>query len=150
MTLSNQQHVVYTVSVLRGCGWRKLVGIHRITEWPGLEGTSRIMNLQPPCQAGTPTSPFTRPGCPGPHPIHQSSPSQRNRFKMWRSNVSSYNKAEHVKPIQCGLEIVSHLQKLLRILWSWVNWCLHKKTKVAAMENVHVIKQTSTKNIFWP
>uniref|UniRef100_A0A8C3L1I6 Kinesin family member 13B n=1 Tax=Chrysolophus pictus TaxID=9089 RepID=A0A8C3L1I6_CHRPC len=22
---------------------------HRITEWPGLEGTSRIMNLQPPC-----------------------------------------------------------------------------------------------------
>ena len=41
---------------------------HRITEWPGLEGTSRIMNLQPPCQAGPPTSPFTRPGCPGPHP----------------------------------------------------------------------------------
>jgi len=29
------------------------------TEWPGLEGTSRIMNLQPPCQqAGPPTSPF--------------------------------------------------------------------------------------------
>ena len=24
--------------------------IHRITEWPGLEGTSRIMNLQPPPQ----------------------------------------------------------------------------------------------------
>ena len=22
---------------------------HRITEWSGLEGTSRIMNLQPPC-----------------------------------------------------------------------------------------------------
>jgi len=38
---------------------------HRITEWPGLEG---IMNLQPPCRAGPPTSPFTRPGCPGPHP----------------------------------------------------------------------------------
>jgi len=41
---------------------------HRITEWPGLEGTSRIMNLQPPCRAGPPTSPFTRPGCPGPRP----------------------------------------------------------------------------------
>ena len=41
---------------------------HRITEWPGLEGTSRIMNLQPPCRAGPPTSPFTRPGCSGPHP----------------------------------------------------------------------------------
>ena len=39
---------------------------HRITEWPGLEGTSRIMNLQLPCQEGPPTSPFTRPGCPGP------------------------------------------------------------------------------------
>jgi len=36
---------------------------HRITEWPGLEGTSRIMKLQPPTnQAGPPTSPFTRPG----------------------------------------------------------------------------------------
>jgi len=41
---------------------------HRITEWPGVEGASRIMNLQPPCRAGPPTSPFTRPGCPGPHP----------------------------------------------------------------------------------
>jgi len=41
---------------------------HRITEQPGLEGTSRIMNLQTPCQAGPPTSPFTRPGCPRPHP----------------------------------------------------------------------------------
>jgi len=41
---------------------------HRITKWPGLEGTSRTMNLQPPCQAGPPTFPFTRPGCPGPHP----------------------------------------------------------------------------------
>jgi len=30
----------------------------RITEWPGLEETSKIMNLQPPCQAGPPTSPF--------------------------------------------------------------------------------------------
>jgi len=39
---------------------------HRMTEWPGLEGTSKIMNLQP-CtqQTGPPTSPFnTRPGCP--------------------------------------------------------------------------------------
>ena len=42
--------------------------LHRITEWPGLEGTSRIMNLHPPCQAGPPASPFTKPGCPGPHP----------------------------------------------------------------------------------
>ena len=25
---------------------------HRITEWPGLEGTSRIMNLQPPARQG--------------------------------------------------------------------------------------------------
>jgi len=45
-----------------------LYSCYRITEWPGLEGTSMIMNLQPPCQAGPPTSPFTRPGCPGPHP----------------------------------------------------------------------------------
>ena len=45
-----------------------LPSFHRITEWPGLEGTSRIMNLQPPCQTGPPTSPFTRPGYPGPHP----------------------------------------------------------------------------------
>ena len=33
----------------------------------GLEGTPRIMKLQPPPQAGPPTSTFhTSPGCPGP------------------------------------------------------------------------------------
>jgi len=42
---------------------------HRITERPGLEGTSRIMKLQAPPQAGPPTSTCnTSPGCPGPHP----------------------------------------------------------------------------------
>jgi len=38
----------------------------RITEWPGLEGISRITNLQPSCQARPPTSPFTRPVAQGP------------------------------------------------------------------------------------
>ena len=33
---------------------------HRIIEWLGLERASRITKLQPPCQAGPPTSPFAR------------------------------------------------------------------------------------------
>ena len=72
---------------------------HRITEWPGLEGTSRIMNLQPPCRAGPPTSPFTRPDCPGPHPTWPWTPpgtghpqplwaacSSTSPFSQWRSS----------------------------------------------------------------
>jgi len=47
-----------------------------ITEWPGLEGISRIMKLQPALpHAGPPTSTFnTRPACPGPHPAWSWTP----------------------------------------------------------------------------
>jgi len=49
---------------------------HRITEWLGLEGTSRIIKLRPsPPQAGLPTSTSnTSPGCPGPHPTRPWTP----------------------------------------------------------------------------
>ena len=32
--------------------WRPDPQNHRVTEWPGLGGTSRIMNLQPPARQG--------------------------------------------------------------------------------------------------
>ena len=49
-----------------------ILTLHRITEsqnhrMVGLEGTPRLMKLQPPPQAGPPTSTLkTSPGCPGP------------------------------------------------------------------------------------
>ena len=63
---------------------------HRITEWTGLEGTSRIMNLQSPCQAGPPTSPFTRPGCPGPHPTWPWTPPGTGHLQpLWAARSST-------------------------------------------------------------
>jgi len=63
---------------------------HRITEWPGLEGTSRIMNLQPPCQAGPSISPFTRPGCPGPHPTWPWTPPGTGHLQpLWAARSST-------------------------------------------------------------
>ena len=46
--LSCPPHFSFLLLPLRHCETWSLQN-HRITEWPGLEGTSRIMNLQSPC-----------------------------------------------------------------------------------------------------
>ena len=52
--------------ILLSISYRLITQNHRITEWPGLEGTSRILKLQPLPQAGHPTCTFnTRPDFAG-------------------------------------------------------------------------------------
>ncbi|XP_052552626.1 cyclin-dependent kinase inhibitor 3 isoform X3 [Tympanuchus pallidicinctus] len=65
------QQAIDSLRELRGSRAIQTVkdNLSRVTERPGLEGTSRMMKLQPPTNAGPPTSTFhSSPGCPGPHP----------------------------------------------------------------------------------
>ena len=90
-------YLVHTEHSQRDCyyallwmSWYRITGSqhHRITEWPELGGTSRIMNLLPPLpQAGPQTSPFnTRPGCPEPHSTWHLVPEPW--YKRWHKKYS--------------------------------------------------------------
>ena len=75
--------------------------IHRITEWSGLEGTSRIMNLQPPCH---------RQGHQPPHLILEQAAPSNLALNTSRDRASTTN----------------HLSVLLWLRWSELSQCVEQ------------------------
>ena len=85
---------------------------HRITEWPGLGGASRVIKLQPPCRAGPPTSPFTRPGCPVPHPAWPWTPPGTGHLQpLWAACSSTSNASK------CFISYWNFAQAFQMFLW---------------------------------